>query len=100
MDEASLLTLKNEIAELEQTLANKKRRFEELKTALADQATRTITTQEPLSKNETGNHSPPEAKIALFRSLFKGREDIYAQRFIKCRLPLKLILGFYKIVCK
>jgi len=72
MDDESLLTLKNEIAELEQTLADKKRRFEELQTTLADQATRTIITQEPLSKNETGNHSPPEAKIALFRSLFKG----------------------------
>jgi len=81
MDDTSLLILQNEIAELEQTLADKKRRFEELKTTLADQATRTIITQDPLSKNETNSHSPPEAKIALFRSLFKGREDIYAQRF-------------------
>jgi superfamily II DNA or RNA helicase/very-short-patch-repair endonuclease len=27
------------------------------------------------------NHSPPEAKIALFRSLFRGREDVYPRRF-------------------
>jgi len=27
------------------------------------------------------NHSPPGAKIALFRSLFRGREDIYPRRF-------------------
>jgi hypothetical protein len=25
--------------------------------------------------------SPPAAKIALFRSLFRGREDVYARRF-------------------
>ena len=28
------------------------------------------------------NHSsPPEEKIALFRSLFRGREDVYPRRF-------------------
>jgi hypothetical protein len=27
------------------------------------------------------HHSPPEAKIALFRSLFLGREDVYPRRF-------------------
>ncbi len=27
------------------------------------------------------DRSPPEAKIALFRALFRGREDIYARRF-------------------
>src|SRR5437667_12654584 len=25
--------------------------------------------------------SPPDAKIALFRSLFRGREDVYPRRF-------------------
>jgi len=25
--------------------------------------------------------SPPEAKIRLFRSLFRGREDVYPRRF-------------------
>ena len=27
------------------------------------------------------NHSPPAAKIRLFRSLFRGREDVYPRRF-------------------
>ena len=27
------------------------------------------------------HRSPPEAKIAVFRSLFRGREDVYARRF-------------------
>ena len=27
------------------------------------------------------NHSPPAAKIELFRSLFRGREDVYPRRF-------------------
>ncbi len=27
------------------------------------------------------NHSPPPAKIELFRSLFRGREDVYPRRF-------------------
>ncbi|NUQ62713.1 MAG: DEAD/DEAH box helicase family protein [Pirellulales bacterium] len=26
-------------------------------------------------------HSPPESKIALFRSLFRGRDDVYPRRF-------------------
>jgi hypothetical protein len=27
------------------------------------------------------NHSPPAAKIAFFRSLFRGRDDVYPRRF-------------------
>ena len=27
------------------------------------------------------HHSPAAAKIALFRSLFRGREDVYPRRF-------------------
>src|SRR5438477_1557241 len=27
------------------------------------------------------NHSSPEEKIALFRALFRGREDVYPRRF-------------------
>lgn len=27
------------------------------------------------------HHSPVESKIALFRSLFRGREDVYPRRF-------------------
>ena len=27
------------------------------------------------------NHSSPELKVALFRSLFRGRDDVYPRRF-------------------
>ena len=27
------------------------------------------------------HHSSPEAKISLFRSLFRGRDDVYPRRF-------------------
>ena len=88
MDKASLVTLQKEIAELEQTLADKKHQFEEARTALEKQTAEAAAMQKPLSGDlsqaaliEINNHSPPETKIALFRSLFKGREDIYAIRF-------------------
>jgi len=39
-----------------------------------------LTIQAP--HNRTVDHrSPPEAKIGLFRSLFRGREDVYPRRF-------------------
>jgi hypothetical protein len=34
----------------------------------------------PLSE-PVHHHSPPEWKIALFRSLFRGRDDLYPRRF-------------------
>ncbi len=36
-----------------------------------------------MASNDAGvcRQSPPEAKIALFRSLFRGRDDVYARRF-------------------
>lgn len=36
-----------------------------------------------LNLTETPVHlqSPPQAKVALFRRLFRGREDVYARRF-------------------
>jgi hypothetical protein len=36
-----------------------------------------------LNRTETSVHlqSPSQAKIALFRFLFRGREDVYARRF-------------------
>ncbi len=76
MNETSLLTLQNEIAELEQLLADKKHQLKEAQTVLAKQAAESTATQ-----NQINNYSPPETKIALFRSLFKGREDVYAKRF-------------------
>jgi hypothetical protein len=35
----------------------------------------------PLRHIDVNQHSPVEAKIALFRSLFRGREDVYPPRF-------------------
>jgi len=32
-------------------------------------------------ESAVSHHSSPEAKITLFRSLFRGREDVYARRF-------------------
>jgi superfamily II DNA or RNA helicase len=75
MDETSLITLQDEIAELEQKLADKKHQLEEERTTLEKQTT----VQATLS--EINKHSSPEIKIALFRSLFRGREDVYAKRF-------------------
>ncbi|HLF29802.1 MAG TPA: hypothetical protein VI566_02090, partial [Xanthomonadales bacterium] len=31
------------------------------------------------------HQSPQEAKIALFRSLFRGREDVYPKRFVSLK---------------
>jgi hypothetical protein len=81
MDETSLLTLQKEIAELEQTLAAKKRQLEEAENTLTQQAADATVTKKLLPENEIRDHSPPEVKIALFRSLFKGREDVYAKRY-------------------
>jgi len=88
MNEASLVTLQKEIAELEQSLADKKHRLEEVQATLAKQTADTATRQKTLSGDSLqisqmgiNNHSPPEVKIALFRSLFKGREDVYAKHF-------------------
>ena len=79
MDETSLLTLQNEIAKLEQELDVKKHLLAELQSASMDKATDILLLQEENLKNTVNNHSSPEAKIALFRSLFKGREDVYAK---------------------
>jgi hypothetical protein len=70
MDEVYVRKLQAEIAELEQGLADKKRQLEEALCVA------------PISGPQSiNNHSPPEDKIALFRHLFRGREDIYAKRF-------------------
>ena len=94
MDDKSFSALQKEIAELEQKLAAKKRLLEEevkIRTNVALAADITDT-QVQLSKDSSSNspskinnYSPPEAKITLFRSLFKGREDIYALRFESSR---------------
>ncbi|MDR2581230.1 MAG: hypothetical protein LBC85_09595 [Fibromonadaceae bacterium] len=77
----ALLSLQNEILELEKLLAVKKNKLDELKNICKTNDTSDTTTQEIPLETEVNNQSAPEAKIALFRSLFKGREDIYAKRF-------------------
>jgi hypothetical protein len=75
MDEAALTRLQNEIAALENLLAEKRRQLEMVRTAAP---------KEDSSGPDSpalNNHSPPEAKIALFGSLFKGMDDLYAKRF-------------------
>lgn len=37
--------------------------------------------EQPVGSAPVANHSPQDAKVALFRSLFRGREDVYARRF-------------------
>jgi len=88
MNEESLLVLQNEISELEQKLADKKHILKEAKAVFEKQTSNQTTIQKPLSEYssqvspiEINNYSSSEIKVALFRSLFKGREDIYAKRF-------------------
>ena len=50
----------------------------------AGNATQPLIREADLSNQERSlitNNSPPAAKIALFRSLFRGREDVYPRRF-------------------
>lgn len=64
--------LQSEIAELENRLVAKKSELEQLY-------------KQPDSDSDKSdritNFSNPDQKIALFRSLFRGREDVYAKRF-------------------
>ena len=93
MDEESLLSLQEEIAELEKKLDEKKQELEEAQKNHIQAAIVKHTTEieNPIElqldktsltfPSEINNSSSPEIKISLFRSLFKGREDIYAKRF-------------------
>ena len=75
MDQEAAARLGEEIAALEGLLAAKKRLLAEVRDAgLKPGPAAEI-------QSEINNRSPVEAKIALFRSLFKGREDLYAKRF-------------------
>ena len=73
-------TAKRKLAELEHTraaLENEIRRLEELRRKKVDQPLSAI----PQQKSQITNASPEREKITLFRSLFKGREDVFARRF-------------------
>ena len=75
MDNEFLQILQKEIAELEQLLASKKQLLKK------NQIDLHIKNDQPVIVEKLNNHSSPKAKISLFRSLFKGREDIFAKRF-------------------
>ena len=97
MDEAAIIRLQDEIAALENLLAGKKRQLEAAQAASPkasvpprldpnESAHTEDDIQQPVSHfkpnvPEVNNNSPPEVKVALFRSLFKGRDDLYARRF-------------------
>lgn len=73
-------TAKRKLAELEHTraaLENEIRRLEELQRKKVGQPLSAI----PQQKSQITNESPEREKITLFRSLFKGREDVFARRF-------------------
>ena len=89
-EETSLLNLQKEIAELEQALAAKKLQLEELQAAIAKQAALVS------SSSGTNSNSSSEEKISLFRSLFRGREDVYA----KCFESKKSGISGYQPVCR
>jgi hypothetical protein len=82
--DATVTRLQEEIASLETALSEKKRQLEQTQTAASYYTPSpkfpAVLTEEN-SLPETNKRSSPEIKIALFRSLFRGREDLYAKRF-------------------
>jgi superfamily II DNA or RNA helicase len=81
MDEALIRKLQAEIAELERHLADKKRQLEEALRAVSISRPPSQPCLEKAEPQGVSNRSSPEDKITLFRSLFHGREDVYAKRF-------------------
>jgi hypothetical protein len=76
------------LAETQRELAKLNARREELLSQLAElQREKALLLDGPEAPPQSRspsvtNQSSPEAKIALFRSLFRGREDVYARRFV------------------
>jgi hypothetical protein len=101
MDETSVSVLQNEIAELERILTDKKRQLEEAlnvipKAAVLDKPDEIQPNAPAIS--EINNYSSPETKIALFRSLFRGREDVALasqgmQNVLKAGKPASLVIS-------
>ncbi|WP_253952485.1 DEAD/DEAH box helicase family protein [Oceanispirochaeta sp. M1] len=73
MEMDKITSLKAEISSLEMQLSNKKT---ELKKLLSETSSNHSDQGE-----EINNISSPDEKIKLFRSLFSGRDDVYAKRF-------------------
>jgi hypothetical protein len=69
-----------ELADLDakgKALIDRIRQLKDLKQSIADEQL----PFSPRSESNVTNESTDEQKIALFRSLFRGREDIYPRRF-------------------
>ena len=79
--------IEQKIAEIEAALAGLDQRRNQLLKELAHLRQQILqdNTANQLKLNLQGalitNHSPQEEKIRLFRSLFKGRDDVFARRF-------------------
>lgn len=58
-----------------------KEEIKHLHSLLMPSTVQILETSEPLQKGGINKYSSPEEKIALFRSLFKGREDVFARRW-------------------
>ena len=67
------------LAELERAQANALARIESLRVQLA--ATTTVTVTAPLGSSDRVPQTPAE-KVRLFRSLFRGRPDVFPTRFV------------------
>jgi chromosome segregation ATPase len=76
MDEAALITLQNEISELEQELADKKHRLEEARTSLEKQTSDAATIQKPLSGDSSEINTTDTVESATL-----SIQDIFHQQF-------------------
>jgi superfamily II DNA or RNA helicase len=84
MDRVLTRKLEREIADLEEQLACKKAELDRLKNEppLSESpVSQSASITQDIGNQGINNLSSPEDKIALFRSLFRGREDLYARRF-------------------
>ena len=83
--------IEQEIAKIEAELSNLANRRSQLLADLTQLRQRLLHHNTPaqlsLSLQETSltNQSPQEEKIQLFRSLFKGREDVFPRRFVNTK---------------
>ena len=83
--------IEQEIAKIEAELSNLANRRSQLLADLTQLRQRLLYHNTPaqlsLSLQETSltNQSPQEEKIQLFRSLFKGREDVFPRRFVNTK---------------
>jgi hypothetical protein len=91
MDRVLTGKLEREIADLEEQLTCKKAELDRLKNEppLSESPVpQSASITQDIGNQGINNLSSPEDKIALFRSLFRSRKDLYARRF-ESRKPWK-----------